>query len=158
MTDYGSVELQAIGHDSEGNPRFRKSNASGEIVVLKLESAKKGHSRHAVNVTTTLICKLLYHEFITKGEYNAAMTLKEDWYNAGMSPRLGSDYSPCAAASEEGRSEAQEKAYKRWRNAMKALTIHANIVSDVILFDKTTLRIDILQDGIAKLKNYYGIA
>lgn len=155
MTDYGAVKLKPVGLDEHGNPKFERDNETADVVVLKLVSQSKGHARHAVNVTSSLLCALAHHRLITRPEYDSGLRLKEDWHRAGLSPNLGADLMGLSRGECQGRSEAQEKAYQSWKAAVVSLGPLGWPVCDLVLYDKEPKCVSTFFKGIRRLQQFY---
>jgi hypothetical protein len=95
----------------------------------------------------------------------AAMRFKQDYQLAGLAARLSGRYSPASSARDffsgvHERSDFEEAAYRRWRNAVREM---GKLLSDVVI---TTVCHDMypapaelprLRQGLKKLADWYGM-
>jgi hypothetical protein len=157
--DYGAVGLVPLGVDAGGNPICRRDRAAGDLVVLRLRSGREGHARYAVNLTSTVLCRMAHHKWITRTEYDAGQIFRADFHGAGLTPNVASNYSPLSVGGVTDRDDRQEGAYRRWRGAVVALgNGKADAISSVILEEIPPLRdgqMAAFRDGMKRLCQHY---
>jgi hypothetical protein len=95
----------------------------------------------------------------------AAFRFKLDYQRAALEARLTGRYNPASGARDffaniHERSDGEEAAYQRWRNAVRELGIVlSGIVISVVCHDLMPAPRDIprLQKGLDKLADWYGL-
>jgi hypothetical protein len=106
---------------------------------------------------------LVLRRWITEAQREAALRFKRDFRAAGLEARLSGSYNPLRVAFSpfgpwDERSDAEEAAYQRWRNAVRALGSPLNdLVVTIVCYDRLpapqcALR---LQDGLNRLAIWY---
>lgn len=112
-----------------------------------------------------LVDRLLAHGFIAANERDAALKFKLDYHAANLEARLTGRYSPIRNARDffayaHERSDAEEAAYQRWRNAVRELGAPlADGMISVICHDRAPRVEDMadLRRALAKLAEWYGL-
>lgn len=112
-----------------------------------------------------LIDILALRNIVTPAQTDAAMRFKSDYHAAAIASRTVASYSGMANArdffrAERERSDGEEAAYRRWRNALAALPLRAGAVTvAVICHDMQPAPRDIpaLQEGLSQLARFYGM-
>lgn len=95
----------------------------------------------------------------------AALKFKLDYQRAGLAAHVTGSYSPIRAAPdnfrvERERSDFEEAAYRRWRNAVRELGLErSDLVISIICHDIFPAVQDLppLQRGLDKLAVWYGL-
>ncbi|MGE0109117.1 MAG: DUF6456 domain-containing protein [Bdellovibrionales bacterium] len=103
--------------------------------------------------------------FISKNQLDAAMRFKRDYYAAGMNARLSASYAPVRASFSlyngwDERSDAEEEAYARWRQAMRFLQGHlGNLLVSAICYEEVPSCKEalLLRSGLKVLVKIYGL-
>ncbi len=98
-------------------------------------------------------------------QLKAGMRFKADYHDAALSAHVTGSYSGMSNMRdffriEHERSDAQERAYRRWKKAVRELGArHGSVVIDTVCYDAAPLPRDIpaLQDGLEKLVAWYGM-
>ena len=120
----------------------------------------------AVSVTEEHIIDVLaMRRLLDEVQVQAGLRFKEDYHAAALAAHVTGSYSGMsrgrdAVYIEQERSEAQEAAYKRWKNAVRELgtrssqTVIATLCHDT---PPTPRDIPALQDGLEKLVIWYNI-
>lgn len=97
---------------------------------------------------------------------DAALALKQDFQQASLSEHVTSGYNPVRVDQSltpgtRDRSDAEEAAYRRWRNAAMALgTRHSGVVLATACYDLTPspTQIALLREGLDMLARWYRMA
>lgn len=100
---------------------------------------------------------------LTPSQSEAAFKFKLDYQMAHMNTCVTSRYSPVGSSKDffrpsPERTDCEEAAYQRWRNAVRELGLGpSNIVITVVCHDKLPMprNITILKEGLEKLVNWY---
>ena len=120
----------------------------------------------AVRATEENILDILaLKQLLNAIQIEAGLRLKADYHAAAIAAHVTGSYSGASSArdsfhGEYERSDAQEAAYRRWRNAVRELGLrHAPAVVATVCHDTPPLPRDIalLQSGLEKLAGWYRI-
>ncbi|MDD5585611.1 MAG: DUF6456 domain-containing protein [Alphaproteobacteria bacterium] len=106
---------------------------------------------------------LLLRRWINATQREAALRFKRDYHIAGLEARLSGSYNPLRVAFSpfgpwDERSDAEEAAYQRWRNAVRALGApSSDLVVTIVCYDRMPVRqfAARLQEGLDKLAKWY---
>jgi len=102
---------------------------------------------------------------IEENQREAALRLRLDFQRAGLQARLSFSYNPARRQFSpfgpwDERTDAEEAAYQRWRNALRAVgKRHNDAVVTAACFDIAPApeRMDALREGLKKLAKWYGM-
>jgi hypothetical protein len=151
--------------------RFRKQNSlsdygtperwqhTGRILVLTEKAgilAAQATEEHIVDIMVT-------RGLLTASQSEAAFKFKSDFHRANLGVRVTSRYSPAGSSKDffrpaPERTDLEEAAYQRWRNAVRELGLGlSNIVITTVCHDKLPMprNIAMLQEGLEKLVDWY---
>lgn len=150
--------------------RFKKKNTadygtperwqhSGRVLEMTEKAgilAARVTEEHIVDV-------LVLRGLLNKEQSDAAFRLKLDFQRAGLAANTTSRYNPERSKSdhfrgERERSDAEEAAYQRWRNAVRELGLHLSCaVIATVCHDETPRSGDLpfLQMGLDQLASWY---
>ena len=151
--------------------RFRKKSASDYGTAERWQ-----HSGRVLEVTERagilaarateehVIDALVLRGLLTRTQSEAAFRLKLDFQRAGLAASVTSRYSPernsQPAKRERERSDGEEAAYQRWRNAVRELGLGFSCaVIATVCHDETPRGGDmpLLQKGLDQLIDWYKI-
>lgn len=112
-----------------------------------------------------ILDRLYLTGFISKMQLDAAMRFKRDYDAAGMGAHLTGSYSPIRNAFSvysgwDERSDDEEKAYQRWRNAMRFLKGHlGDLVVSVVCYEQlpSAKEAHFVRCGLKVLVKIYGL-
>ena len=98
-------------------------------------------------------------------QVEAGLRFKEDYHAAALAAHVTGSYTGMNSArdffrGEYERTDAQEAAYRRWKNAVKELGArHGSAVVTTLCHDAPPLPCDmpVLQEGLEKLARWYGM-
>jgi C4-dicarboxylate-specific signal transduction histidine kinase len=142
-----------------GTPeRWQHSGRTLELTESAGILAARATEEHIVD---TLVLRGL----IAPVERDAALRFKLDYQSAALEARITARYSPASSARDffaaiHERSEAEEAAYRRWRNALREVgKICANAVISTVCHDRMPgpLALPNLQTGLKRLVDWYGL-
>ena len=102
---------------------------------------------------------------IGKRHSDAAFRLKLDYQRAGLEVRVSGRYSPVSSARDffaniRERTDYEEAAYQRWRNALRALgAFFSDLVVSTVCHGvpPPSRAVKPLRDGLEKLADWYGM-
>ncbi len=106
---------------------------------------------------------LVARRWILPVHREAALRLKRDFHGAGLDPHLSGSYNALRSAFTpygpwDERTDEQEAAYQRWRQAVKAIgQIYSGVVITTAYYDLmiSTARAKTLAAGLKKLADWY---
>jgi len=151
--------------------RFRKQNRdcdygtperwqhSGRVLQITERAgilAARATEEHVIDV-------MVLKGLLDKNQSDAAFRLKLDFQRAGLAANTISRYSPQGSKSDffrgiRERSDAEEAAYQRWRNAVRELGLGLSCaVIATVCHDETPVLADLplLQKGLDQLCDWY---
>lgn len=119
----------------------------------------------ARNGEESVLDKLLVHRLIIATDHEAGLRLRHDYAAAKIEARVIASYNPARSlnrAHDGGyvRSDAEEAAYQRWRDALKATgTAEGRVLTAVCCQDLLPLpvQLGLLKRGLLALCRHYGI-
>lgn len=131
---------------------FEHTQVAGVLVARVLEE--------------NILDRLYLGGFITKIQLDAAMRFKRDYHDAAMGAHLSGSYSPTRSTFSvysgwDERSDSEEKAYGRWRKAMRFLKGHlGDVVVTIICYEQepTKQQAKLLRCGLKVLVKTYGLS
>lgn len=114
---------QNTGTQADHGPTERWQH-SGKTLTLTLS---EGHIT-AKALEENALDILCLAKVISEKEKESGLKLNADFHAAGMASRVGSSYNPVRVngpvyGAWDDRTEAEERAYKRWREALKAIPL-----------------------------------
>lgn len=142
-------------------PRERWQHSTQQIKVVE-----EGRSIVAYALEDCVVDFLFVHKLITGAEREAALRFRGDFMAAGMAPKCTAGYSSMVRISsgytkQHERSEAEEQAYIRWRNAMRAMSgAVSGDVETAACYDKMPApeKVAFVRVGLKKLIKFYGVS
>jgi len=154
--------------------RFRRSKASGpdhgtferwQHSGRTLELTEQAGVLAARATEEHIIDRLVLRRLLSPSAREAAFKFKLDYQRAALEARLTGRYNPASSARDffagiYERSDFEEAAYQRWRNAVRELGIRlAGLVISVVCHDILPRPGDLaqLQKGLEKLVDWYGL-
>lgn len=120
----------------------------------------------AVRATEThVLDHLVLMELIDEAARDAGLKLHHDYNLAGIEARVTASYTTTRGSKGDAearllRSELQEAAYQRWRNALRAIGI---VQRDVVIHvaclghAPSMMQLNKVKDGLVQLARYYGL-
>jgi Domain of unknown function (DUF6456) len=150
---------QRTSSDFGSNERWQHSGRTLEYTEIAGVFAVKATETHILD--TLLLMKMIEEVW-----RDAGLKLHHDYHLANIESRITANYvsvrsTPADAESRLMRSELQEAAYQRWRNALGALdapcrdsVIHVTCVGCA----PSLMQLNALRHGLVQLANYYGLA
>jgi Domain of unknown function (DUF6456) len=143
--DYGPAERW-----QHSGRRLELTEAAGVLAARAIESS--------------VIDMLAVRDVLSSSQTEAALKFRLDYQRAALMKPITGSYNSAAARGdfhkERERSDAEEAAYQRWRNAVRKLGLEAsNVAISTICFDlvPTPRDILILQKGLERLVEWYGL-
>ncbi len=152
--------FRQIGFSSDqGTPE--RWNHSGRVLVPTERAgvcAARATEEHVLDI-------LRLKRFISQAHVQAGLAFKEDFHQAAIAARVCGSYSGASSArdffrGEHERSEAEEAAYRRWRDAVRELGLNLSPpVIATVCHDATPRLRDLpaLRRGLEKLAAWYKI-
>jgi hypothetical protein len=146
---------------SDFGPAERWQHSGRSLVVTERAGivAARATEEHVVDILVT-------KKFLSEVQRDAALVFKRDFQRAALGVTMTGSYNPntalmrdCFRGTHE-RTELQEAAYRRWRNAVKEMGLaFASAVISTTCHDVTPSLEDIpaLQHGLDKLVDWYGL-
>ena len=160
MTDTGSLPIKMLrDFDDDGSPIGSRSD--GAKIIYKLVDMKSGYERHAVNVTSSMVDRLLHTKANSRYHHDAACRFIDDFELAGLRPSMGSCYEPRESSQGGEMSDVAAAAHGRWVSAVRILgTGYGDVCSAVLLHDNDNDNEDTkrLLVGLDRLVKHYGLA
>ena len=109
---------------------------------------------------------LVMKGILTDTQCKAAFKLKRDFKNAGLDAHVTGSYSPVRTkidwpSGAPERTDAQEAAYRRWRDAVREMGLRfSNVVLETACHDCMPSRADVLalQQGLDSLVRWYRLS
>ena len=148
---------RSTGGDAGPPERWQHSGRVLELTDRPGVLAVRATEEHILDV-------LLLKSILSALQVEAALRLKADYHAAGLSAHVTSAYTGMSNArdffrGEYERNDAQEYAYRRWRDAVRALAGQAGAVIATVCHDAPPLPRDTaaLQLGLEKLTVWYRI-
>lgn len=146
------------GGDHGTAERWQHSGRTLQLTERAGVLAVRATEEHIIDV---LALKRLLNEV----QIEAGLKFKADYHAAALSAHVTGSYSGMSNArdflyAEHERSDAQEAAYRRWKNAVRELgTRYGTAVIATLCHDAApSLRnLSDLQDGLEKLAKWYGL-
>jgi hypothetical protein len=146
----------SIGGDHGTPERWQHSGRTLELTDRAGILACRATEEHILDV-------LALRRLLDSLQVQAALRFKADYHAASLSAHVTGSYSGASNArdffhGEYERSDAQEAAYKRWRNAVRELGMHTSTaVIATVCHDAPPAPRDLpaLQDGLHKLAAIY---
>lgn len=146
-----------IGHSDQGTPE--RWQHSGRVLVLTEKAgvlAVRATEEHVVDIMVT-------RGLLAARQSEAAFMFKLDYQKAQLEVRVTGRYNPAGATKnffqpKPARSDFEEAAYQRWRNAVRELGLGlSNVVITTVCHDKLPMprNIEMLQEGLEKLADWY---
>lgn len=138
--------------------RWQHSGRTLELTEQAGTLAARATEEHVVDA-------LITRGLLEEREREAAMKFKLDYQCAGLEARLCGRYSPIRSARDffaygNERTDAEEAAYQRWRNAVRVLgaALADNVIS-IVCHDRVPAAAGLLclQAGLKKLADWYGM-
>ncbi len=134
---------------------------SGRVLELTAEAGVLA----ARAVDSDILDSCLAEGIIDTRQRDAALRLRADFHTAGMTAHLIGSYNPARSTFSvyggwDERTEEEEKAYRRWREAIQAIgAMYSDFVISVVCFEETQPqeRLFLLTAGLIKLARFYGI-
>ncbi|MDR3450752.1 MAG: DUF6456 domain-containing protein [Alphaproteobacteria bacterium] len=108
---------------------------------------------------------LALKRLLDRVQVEAGLRLKADYHAASLASHVTASYATAGGRdffrTGHERSDAQEAAYKRWRNAVRELgPRYGAVVVEAVCYDAppSAAAIALLQGGLSKLAGWYGFA
>ena len=155
MADHGAQEIKLNGLNEDGD--MTGTRHDGAKVVIKPASPDKAGAVHVKNITPTLAHALYFTEQIDDRQIQACEMLQENYYEAGLQPRVGASYSPAQTGGQQDKSDRQEKHRIAFNNAVRSLGEYGNTVQAAVLDNVQPNSMQRLKLGIDLLANHYGV-
>ena len=157
MTDTGSLPIKMHrDFDNDGSPIGSRSD--GAKIIYKLVDMKSGYERHAVNVTSSMVDRLLHTKANSRYHHDAACRFIDDFELAGLRPSMGSCYEPRESSQGGEMSDVAAAAHGRWVSAVRILgTGYGDVCSAVLLHDNDNEDTKRLLVGLDRLVKHYGM-
>lgn len=148
-------------HASDTGPRERWQH-SGRVLEFTEQAGMLAARATEEHVIDTLVERRILDE----RQRLAAMKFKLDYQRAGLAPHVTGSYTPIRRGEdvfyhERERSDIQEAAYQRWRNAVRELGLRcSDAVISTACHDLLPVprKLVALQKGLELLAEWYGIA
>jgi hypothetical protein len=150
---------QIRGGGDHGTPeRWQHSGRAIEPTDSAGVLAARATEEHILDV-------LVLRRILNEIQIEAGLRLKSDYHAAAIAAHVTGSYSGASSArdffrGEYERNEAQESAYRRWRDAVRELGPRCGTaVVATVCHDAPPLPRDViaLQDGLEKLVKWYGM-
>ncbi len=147
-----SSDKRTKANRSEKYPNWQRPEGNGGAELGTPERWQ--HSRRAMELTEragvtaaraleeSILDILVARRWITLAQREAALRLKLDFHRAGLEAHLSGSYNPLRTAFTpfgpwDERTDAQEAAYQRWRQAVRAIgQVHGDIVIPVACYER----------------------
>jgi hypothetical protein len=147
------------GGDTGPRERWQHSGCTFELTDRAGILAARATEEHVLDI---LGLKLL----LTALQIEAGLKFKADYHAAAIAARVTGNYSGIPSAkdffrAERERTDTEEEAYRRWKEAVREMGLHASpAVISTVCHDETPPARDIpvLQEGLDKLAAWYGMS
>jgi hypothetical protein len=114
---------------------------------------------------THILDHLVLMKLVDEAARDAGLKLHHDYHLAGIETRLTASYSSTGQSQADAearllRNDAQEAAYQRWRNALRAMPPQSrDVVIHVACIGHapSLLQMTRLRDGLFQLARFYGL-
>jgi hypothetical protein len=157
MTDTGSLPIKMLrDFDDDSSPIGLRSDEAK--IIYKLVDMKSGYECHAVNVTSSMVDRLLHTKAISRYHYDAACRFIDDFELAGLRPSMGSNYEPLEPSQGGGMSDVTAAAHGRWVSAVRILGArYGDVCSAILLHDNNNEDTKLLLIDLDRLVKHYGM-
>lgn len=140
------------------NERWQHSGRTLELTELAGVLAAKATEEHTLDV-------LVARGWITGQQREAGLRFKRDYHAAGLDPRLTGSYTPFRTnfspfGSWSERSDPEESAYRRWRDALRILSPQAaDLITTLACHDLMPhlKQAPLVREGLEGLRKHYGL-
>ncbi|MDD4616512.1 MAG: DUF6456 domain-containing protein [Alphaproteobacteria bacterium] len=153
-----SSRKRRTGTDFGPRERWQHSGRTFQVTDDKGCVAARATEEHILDI-------LGLKKLLSVLQIEAGLRLKADYHAAAIARRVTGSYSGAPSArdyfrAERERTDAEEAAYQRWRNAVKEMGLrYSEAVVSTVCYDEAPPPCDIpaLQGGLEKLATWYGM-
>lgn len=140
-------------------PAERWQHATQQVMLVEEAQSLVAHA-----LENSILDLLFLHKLITRLEREAALRFFADYMSAGLAPHCVASYSAMPRSGiycERDRSEQEERAYQKWRDAMRTMGGAVNgVVESTICHEQMPAeeKVAFLRVGLKKLIKFYGVS